>query len=408
VSDELSRRALLGGLGTAGLALGAAAAAASPADAAVTQRGDTVPFFGRHQAGIATPPPEYFALLGLDVTTTSVFLLRAFLNRASDAAQRLTRGQSLGTNPNPYGPPLDTGEAMGRGPANLTITIGYGPSLFDDRFGLAARRPAALETLPSFAGDALDPQLSDGDIVLQFCSDDPQVNFHAAHTVERLAYGVATLRYFHVGFGRTSSTSRDQVTPRNLLGFKDGTDNLQVDAPRAYAAHVWARHGEPAYMVGGTYLVQRKIRVALESWSANSLDAQESLIGRRKVSGAPLTSQHEHDRPDLHAVDASGVHVIADNAHVRVAGPAANLGRRLLRRGFGFVDGLDPTTGQFSAGLHFVCFQKNPGEQFVPIQQNIALNDGLAPYLTTVASAVAACPRGLRRGEGWGDQLVGA
>ena len=47
----------------------------------------------------------------------------------------------------PHRQPEDTGEAYGLPASGLTLTIGFGPSLFDHRFDLAARRPAALEEL---------------------------------------------------------------------------------------------------------------------------------------------------------------------------------------------------------------------------------------------------------------------
>ena len=403
-AERLSRRRLLGGLGVAAPLAAATFGANEPASASPSS---VVSFFGAHQAGIATPPPEHFAMLALDVTTTSAFTLRAALNRCSEAALRLTLGQSLGATANPYVPPVDSGEALDRGPENLTVTIGYGPGLFDHRFGLSTRRPHALHELPAFPGDDLDPALCGGDLLFQFCSDDPQVNFHAAHSIERLLAGVAATKYLHVGFGRTSATASGQETTRNLIGFKDGTDNLQRDTAEEYKVHVWANEGEPSFMHGGTYLVARKIRVHLESWTSTSLDAQEGIIGRFKASGAPLTGTREHDAPNLTAVDITGVHVIPDNAHIRVAGPAANGLHKILRRGFGFVDGVDPRSGHFAAGLHFVCFQRDPHAQFVRIQQNVATNDALANYLMTVGSAVVACPRGLQRGQGWGDQLFG-
>ena len=51
----------------------------------------------------------------------------------------------------------DSGEALGLGTARLTVTFGFGPGLFvkdgKDRYGLAARRPAALADLPRFNGE---------------------------------------------------------------------------------------------------------------------------------------------------------------------------------------------------------------------------------------------------------------
>ena len=64
------------------------------------------------------------------------------------------------------------------------------------------------------------------------------------------------MRYSQLGFGRTSSTTRDQATPRNLFGFKDGTNNIKAEDTDALNQHVWVADGDgPDWLTGGTYLV---------------------------------------------------------------------------------------------------------------------------------------------------------
>src|SRR3954451_4455874 len=193
-----------------------------------------VPFNGSHQAGIDTPAQEFLDFAAFDVTSTSIDDLRDVLKQWTVAAAALTAGgpyepRAEGTD----GGPNHTGEAIGIGPSRLTVTIGFGPSLFgsrgEDRFGLARKRPRKLAPLPLFRGESLDPDRSGGDLCIQACADDPQVSFHAIHVLARLASGAATLRWTQQGFGRTSSTSRSQPTPRNLMGFKSGTDNIRAE-----------------------------------------------------------------------------------------------------------------------------------------------------------------------------------
>jgi deferrochelatase/peroxidase EfeB len=394
----------------AGAVAAAAATSAAVVGAARSRQGESpatsslVPFYGEHQSGIATPPPDHVAVAAFDLTTDSEHDIAAMLNAWSSAAALLTRGQSLGTRENTYQPPVDSGEALDLPAAQLTVTIGYTPSFFDQMSRVT--RPRFIDPLPTFPGEALDPEISGGDIVVQICSDDPQVNFHAAHSLARLGEGVVAMKYLHIGFGRTSSTSSEQATSRNLLGFKDGTNNLRRNAAEQFRRFVWVSSAsEPDWMRGGTYFVHRKIRTHVESWSATSLDSQEAIIGRFKDSGAPLTGTHEDDRPNLSAVDSSGAYIIPAGSHIRVAAPSSNGGEKILRRGYGFADGVDPRTGEFVAGLHFICFQKNPVGQYVAIQKNVSMNDFLSSYLTHVGSVIAAMPRGLRPGQGWGDQL---
>jgi deferrochelatase/peroxidase EfeB len=403
-----SRRQLLAGSGLA-VAGAVAAVGIDTADAAVVGAAPVaaLPFHGAHQGGIATPEQARMVFAAFDVTAADRAGLAALLATWSTAAERMTQGNAVGGEPAPFAPPPDTGEALDLPPSQLTITVGYGPTLFDQRFGLASRRPAALVELPSIAGDQLDPARSGGDLCIQACADDPQVAFHAVHNLARLALGSATLRYLQVGFGRTASGGAGSTSPRNLLGFRDGTDNLVTTDADAMRTFVWVGpDSDQSWMAGGTYMVARRIRIHLEAWDRSTLHDQERTIGRVKATGAPLGSGHEHDPVELQKLDSFGEPVIPDNAHIRVAAPSTNGGAALLRRGYSFVDGVDPTTGELEAGLFFICFQKDPTRQFVPIQQRLAGQDALATYLVHTGSGVFACPPGTAPGTPWGHGLL--
>ena len=240
-------------------------------------RDDVVAFYGEHQAGIATPAQDRLALAAFDVTDGARRSdLIALLRDWTAAAAAMTAGRPVpGSSAVPAAPPADTGEAAGLPPASLTLTAGFGPGLFDRRFGLASRRPAALAPLPALPGDELDPNRSGGDLAVQACADDPQVAFHAARNLARVGRGIVTMRWFQLGFGRTSSTSTAQSTPRNLMGFKDGTRNIKGEDTAALEAHVWVgRESEQAWLRGGSYLVVRRIRMLIESWDRGTLADQ--------------------------------------------------------------------------------------------------------------------------------------
>jgi deferrochelatase/peroxidase EfeB len=316
-----------------------------------------------------------------------------------------------GPSEDPAAPPDDTGEALGLGPARLTITFGFGPTLFSlnghDRFGLASKRPVQLADLPPFPSDVLEPDRSGGDIAVQACADDPQVAFHAVRNLARIGRGTAVMRWSQLGFGRTSSTSRAQETPRNLMGFKDGTNNIKLEDEAALAEHVWAgAHDEPAWMRGGSYLVARRIRMLIEVWDRASLGDQEATIGRTKTIGAPLGGHGEFDHVDLAARSRSGLPTIPADAHIRLAAPTENRGIRILRRGYSFTDGMDPRLGQLDAGLFFIAYQRDPRRQFVPLQRHLARTDALNEYITHTGSAVFACPPGVAPGDYIGGTLI--
>ena len=397
----VARRRFLGGaLGAAG-ALAAGGAGFGVAKAVGTDDPAPAPgrvaFYGPHQAGIATPAQDRLAFAAFDVTSSSADDLQRLLGTWAAAAAQMTKGAPIGSvETAPDVPPIDTGEALGLPPAKLTITVGFGPSLFDARFGLARKRPVALEPIPALPGDTLDPNRSDGDLCVQACADDPQVAFHAIRNFARLARGTAVLRWSQLGFGRTSSTSTSQETPRNLMGFKDGTNNIKAEDTAELADHVWVgAETDQGWMRGGSYLVARRIRMLIESWDTDNLADQEQVFGRFKNSGAPLTGKHEFDEVDLKAVKGTEP-VIPIDAHVRLASPKTNDGLRILRRGYSYTDGIDADTGLLDAGLFFIAFQKDPRTQFVPLQRKLGLNDALNEYIEHNSSAVFACPPGVR------------
>lgn len=410
----VSRRRVLGMTG-AGVALAGAGVAAgvgidrfgqdAPAHAAT----DLVDFHGEHQAGIVTPTQENLHFAALDVTTKDRAKLVELLRTWTDAARRMTAGQEVTPGGAVSGaaaaPPGDTGEALDLPASSLTLTIGFGPSLFDGRFGLAGKRPAALVDLPVFPKDKLDPARSGGDLCIQACANDPQVAVHAVRNLVRLGFGVTEVRWSQLGFGRSSSTSRTQVTPRNLFGFKDGTNNVKAEDDGLLRDQVWARaeDGQP-WMAGGSYLVARRIRMHIETWDRETLQGQEQIIGRTKGTGAPLGQAQEFDQVDLHVHGAGGEPTVAEDAHVRLASSETLNGAKILRRGYNFVDGSDGV-GHLEAGLFFLAFNRDPRKQFIPMQNALSSKDAMMEYVQHTGSAIFAVPPGVREGGYWGDGL---
>jgi deferrochelatase/peroxidase EfeB len=414
----LSRRALLGGGLLGAAAVGAAAgfgASRATADepAAQPAAGVVYPFTGEHQAGIVTPAQDRLYIAAFDVTTDDREDLVALLQRWTTIAARVTQGLSagpFGPAAGPYdAPPDDTGEALDLPPAGLTLTFGFGRSLFvddegNDRFGLAGQLPDALVELPHFPADNLDPARSDGDLVVQACADDPQVAVHAIRNLSRAAFGAATIRWTQLGYGRTSSTSTAQRTPRNLFGFKDGTANLKVEEPDAVDEHVWVTAAaadvdsrDSSWLTGGSYLVARRIRMQIETWDRTSLREQEQLVGRTKGEGAPLSGGTEHTEPDFAVTGRDDVPLVAMNSHVRLAHPTQNDGVRMLRRGYNFTDGND-ALGRLDAGLFFIAFVVDPRTHFIPMQNRLSRHDGLMEYLQHTGSGLFAVPPGVPEG----------
>ncbi|SDQ49630.1 iron uptake transporter deferrochelatase/peroxidase subunit [Quadrisphaera sp. DSM 44207] len=404
----LSRRSLFAALGTgaAGAGLIGAGAAAAAAAREGDGRDDVVPFHGEHQAGIATSVQGHLHFAAFDVLAEDRAELAGLLRDWTRAAVALCAGREVGeggaAGGSPSAPPSDTGEAQGLGASRLTLTVGFGPSLFDDRFGLGERRPEALVELPAFRGDALEEARCGGDLAVQACADDPQVAVHAIRTLTRLAAGRAAVRWAQLGYGRAASVDPDQPTPRNLFGFKDGTANPAGSDAAALDEHVWVAAQDAgdearAWMTGGSYLVARRVAMRIETWDRAPLAEQEAFVGRTKGEGAPLGGTAEHEAFDPATLPAS--------SHVRLAHPSRHGGARMLRRGFSYTGGTDGY-GHLDAGLFFLAYQRDVRRAFVPVQTALAEADALGEYLVHTGSGVWAVPPGVREGGWWGETLL--
>ena len=297
------------------------------------------------------------------------------------------------------------------------MTFGFGASLFEkdgvDRFGLAARRPEALLDLPRFSGDQLDPQRTGGDLSVQACADDPQVVEYAVRRLAKLASGIAVMRWAQMGF---TGGFKHGETPRNQMGFKDGTMNVSTDDPVAANKFIWVGNEGPVWLRGGSYMIIRPIRISLEHWDDMNTAFQEETVGRKKISGAPIGKQHESDTLDLDATDKNGNLRTAENSHAAMSAPESNDGAQILRRAFSYDNGIAKISERwppwrqlmtFDAGLLFQCYQRDPRTGFIKLFTKMAQVDMLNQFTTHVGSGLFACPPGAKQGEFIGQQLFG-
>jgi deferrochelatase/peroxidase EfeB len=374
------------------------------------------PFYGPHQGGVTTPVQDQTYLASFDLITERRSEVVDLLRRWSELSARLCAGETAVPLGNPHKVVMDTGEAIGLSPGRLTITFGFSPTLFskegEDRYGLASRRPAALVELPAFQGDEINAQESGGDITVQACSEDPQVAFHAIRQLARNADGVATLRWAQAGFQTASMTDG---TPRNLLGFKDGTANPNVRDHKLMDRFIWVGKEGPGWMRGGSYMVFRRVRTTIERWDTLTTVQQENIIGRHKLSGAPLGEKSEFAPLDLTVRNGEGEPVIPEDAHVRLAAPQNNGGTRILRRVYNYNNGVNQFTErwppwrqglEYDIGLLFCAYQRDPHEGFIRIFKSLAINDALNQFSTHTASVIVAVPPGAPRPGTWVGQRL--
>jgi deferrochelatase/peroxidase EfeB len=404
-----SRRNFLKGAvsGAAGTALAGGVligGAHADAQAAATTAGNTTPdaasypFHGAHQAGILTPAPSdkqsASVVASFNVTAGAAAGLAGLLQTLTSRARSLTAG----------GPPPDLG--IGQPPSDsdvlgpsmpadgLTVTLGVGSSLFDDRFGLGSRKPLKLTQMPAFPNDALEDAYLHGDLSLQLCANHPDVVHHALRDIMRHTRGGMQLNWKMQGY---ASPPRPSGTGRNLLGFKDGTANPTGSLATSL---VWVDDpAEPAWATGGSYQVVRLIRMLVDFWDRVSINEQEGMFGRRRDSGAPLDGNNEFDTPD-YAADPHG-NVIPLDSHIRLANPrtTSTADQRLVRRSYNYDLGVDEN-GDMQTGHVFLAYQQDIQRQFVTVQTRL-INEPLVDYVQPFGGGYFFVLPGVRDASDW-------
>jgi deferrochelatase/peroxidase EfeB len=396
-----------GGLGAGvGLAVGSPAAAAqsAPQQARAVlahQLNDRIPFDGVHQSGILQPTQDHMSMYALDSIAPNAETLFEALQILSTEARTLTQGTPVPAEP--IDDPASDCGILGEydSPDSLTVTIAFGAALFDDRYGLARLRPRRLVEMPNFANDDIDPVRSGGDVLVQICAGHRDTVIHAARQLLSAVAGKLTPRWTLDGFTSAQRGPTPRSSKRNLFAFRDGTANPDVSDNELMNQLLWIQPnaGEPAWATGGTYQVVRTIRMHVEFWDRVGFLEQENMIGRYRVSGAPLGGTSEFEDPD-YASDPTGYR-IKFSAHIRLANPRTptTADQRILRRGFNYNRGID-MAGDLDQGLLFIAFNQDIERQFATVQTRLE-SEPMTDYITPVGGGYFFAPPGTSGPPDW-------
>lgn len=348
-------------------------------------------FFGKHQNGIELELQTFtnFIAFDLHADTDKAAMLR-WMSVITDDIAKLSEGKPVLADAQPQ---------LALGPARLTATVGFGPTLFQ-KLKLESLAPKSFAKVPAFEIDKLQTEFSDGDVMIQISCDDPIILSHASRAIVRDSMSFATVRYSQQGFSNAQGVSPSGTRQRNLMGQVDGTDNPALGSAD-FERLVWINDG-PEWAVGGTILVLRRIAMQLNTWDQLGRTDKEQVIGRNLTNGAPLGGKNETDAPDFAGAGEDGLSVIPQFAHIRRASPS-NPNERFFRRPFNYEVGV-AEDGTPDVGLLWTAYMQNM-DQYIPVQQRLAKFDLLNKWTVPIGSSVFAIAGGVQPGQVIAEKL---
>lgn len=377
-----SRRRLL----TTGLAAGSAALGYTVAqsfsgktvpvepEASVATASLEVSPFGDVQPGIVAPDPRQEQLGVLVFKLKDLTRAPEILDQVGQLAVELHDGEHL----------------AGLAPDGITLTVGVGPRVVRAHLG---EETQGAQELPAFLRDELPTDHTNGDLMVQICTNNQSIVALSQQVIERALEQKASLMWSSRGF----RGPLDRGIGRNLMGFHDG-----ISVPRTQedlTELVWISSSGP--LAGCTIAVVRKMPIDLEGFQKLSVAHQERAVGRERASGRPLSGGELMSDPDIHAKSAAGETSIDVAAHIRRAHPLPSGAKGLmLRRSYSYFDSAQ------DSGLIFVSFQSEL-RTFVATQHRMDEMDALMDYTRTTQSGTFLIGPGQQEGKKLGSFLRG-
>jgi putative iron-dependent peroxidase len=159
--------------------------------------------------------------------------------------------------------------------AGLLCIVGFGSDAWDKLFG--SPRPAELHPFQEIRSGGRHAVSTPGDILFHIRAKRPDLCFElAAEIMNSIGDAVSIADEVH-GFR--------YFDDRDVIGFVDGTENPRGEAARDA---VIIGDEDPAF-AGGSYVIVQKYLHNMKAWNGLSVEAQEHIIGRKKLSDIELS-----------------------------------------------------------------------------------------------------------------------
>ncbi|MGC2398938.1 MAG: Dyp-type peroxidase [Acidobacteriaceae bacterium] len=158
--------------------------------------------------------------------------------------------------------------------AALTCVVGFGSHTWDKLFG--SPRPAELHPFREIRSGGRHAVSTPGDILFHIRAKRMDLCFELATQIMDSIGDVVTVEDEVQGFR--------YFEDRDVIGFVDGTENPRGDVAREAAVI----GDEDPDFTGGSYVIVQKYLHDMKKWNALPIEAQERIIGRRKLSDIEL------------------------------------------------------------------------------------------------------------------------
>jgi putative iron-dependent peroxidase len=240
------------------------------------------------------PTPEPQSICN-PITSSAIFIVATLASASDSASQVRAWCADIAALTRSVGKRVPSG--------HLSCVCGFGSTAWDTLFG--SPRPASLHAFREFGAQGRRAVATPGDVLLHIRADQMDLCFElATQLLSSLGEAISVVdevqgfRYFDM---------------RSIIGFVDGTEN---PAGRKAVDFTIVGNEDPAF-TGGSYVLVQKYLHNMTAWNALSVEAQERIIGRTKLSDIELDDAvkptSSHSALTTITQDGQEVKILRDN-----------------------------------------------------------------------------------------------